>query len=206
MSILQGEPPPPTIRSIIAGISLGLLLLLAFLNLPILFKYSGAILTFLPGKLGLMQVVKPEEVIPVDMSTSPTRITFNKSGMYILYTDDYDLLVINDAVAGSGAKPWLKIETEGGVHVGVKLIDRGLAIYDTPLAKGRPVATFDITVTGAHILTHPGRPVIAYIVPDYTSGHEGWINFLIIAELVALIIIIRDIRKAINALKENRQK
>jgi len=204
MSVLQGEPPSPKFRSIFGGIALGILLLLAFLNLPILVKYTGAALTFLPGKLGLMQVVKSGEVLPVDMTTSPTAITFTKPGNYLLYTDNYDLLVINDAIAQQKEKAWFKIDTKDGESIKITLLSRAMAIYDTPLAKGRPVALFTITSPGNYIMTHPARPTFAYIVPDYTSGRENWITFLILAEVVFLFIVIRDIRGAIRSRKMNK--
>lgn len=204
MSILQGAPPPPTFRSIFAGFSLGILLLLAFFNLPVLFKYTGAVLTFIPAKLGLIQVVRSQDVMPVDITTSPTSIAFEKPGDYVLYTDNYDLLVINDAVVEAGEKAWFKIETEDAESIDVTLVSRGMAIYDTPLAKGRPVALFKITNPGTYIWTHPSRPTLAYIVPDYTSGKENWITFLIIAELVVLVIVVRDIRGFIRSRKKNK--
>jgi hypothetical protein len=202
MTTLQGDPPAPTFRSIFAGIAAGILLLLAFLKLPTLVKYAGATLAFVPGKLGLMQVVQPEEVIAVDMSTSPTQIAFTRPGNYAFFTDNYDLLVINDAVLEAEAKPWLKVEADNGESIQIHLVSRGLAFYDTVLAKGRPVATFTIETPGTYSMIHPTRPSIASIVPNYTSGHENWITFLYIAELVFLVIAVRDIRAAVRSRKE----
>jgi len=206
MSGFEGSSPSPTFRSIFGGIALALLLLLAFFNLPILVKAVGAVLAFIPGKIGLMHVVQPEEVIPIDMSTSPSPITFTKSDNYAFYTDNYDLLVINDAVVEAGSKPWLTIEADNGESIQVNLVSRGMAFYDTILAKGRPVAIFTIETPGNYLITHPTRPTIASIVPDYTSGAEGWITFLFIAELVIFIIIIRDIWAAVRSRKRKAQE
>src|SRR5512143_1149971 len=107
MSTLQGEPPSPTFRSIFGGIVIAILLFLALINLSTVLKYAGAVLGFLPSKIALIQVVKPQEVIPVDITTSPTVINFARSGSYMFYTDNYDLLVINDAVIEAGSKSWL---------------------------------------------------------------------------------------------------
>ena len=71
--------------------------------------------------------------MPVDFHLSPTSITFTKPGRYLLYTDDYDLLVVNDAIIAANSKPWLNIQSESGEPVQVGLIERGMAIYDTPL-------------------------------------------------------------------------
>ena len=206
MAGYEGGSPSPTFRSIFGGIALALLLLLAFLNLATLVKIVGAGLAFIPGKIGLMHVVQPEEVISIDMSTSPSPITFTKSGNYAFFTDNYDLLVINDAIVEAGSKPWLKIEADNGKGIQVNLISRGMAFYDTLLAKGRPVAIFTIETPGNYFITHPTRPTIANIVPDYTSGVESWITFLFIAELVIFIIIIRDIRAAVRSRKRKAQK
>jgi len=206
MAGYEGGSPSPTFRSIFGGIALALLLLLAFLNLATLVKIVGAGLAFIPGKIGLMHVVQPEEVISIDMSTSPSPITFTKSGNYAFFTDNYDLLVINDAIVEAGSKPWLKIEADNGKGIQVNLISRGMAFYDTLLAKGRPVAIFTIETPGKYFITHPTRPTIANIVPDYTSGVESWITLLFIAELVIFIIIIRDIRAAVRSRKRKAQK
>ena len=75
-------------------------------------------------------------------------------------------------------------------------------IYDTPLANGRPMVTFEITKPGEYTITHPTRPTTVYIIPDYTTGKENWINFLVVLQVVALIIIIRDIRGALRDRKK----
>jgi hypothetical protein len=201
VTILDGEPPAPTFRSIFAGIAATVLLLLAFLKLPILVKYTGAVFAFIPGKIGLMQVVQPEEVMPIDLSTSPTPITFPRRGNYAFFTDDYDLLVINDAILASGSKPWLKFDAGSGDTIQVNLVSRGMAFYDTVFAKGRPAATFTVESPGTYVMLHPTRPVIASIVPDYTSGNEKAITFVFIAEAVILILAIRDIRSALRSRK-----
>ena len=200
-----GTPPQPTFRSIFAGIAIVLLIFLGFLSLSNLVKYVGAALTFIPGKLGLIHVVSSNEVMPVDMSTSPTKLTFTKPGRYSFFTDNYDLLVINDAIIESKGKPWLKIFTESKDEIEITLIERGLAIFDTPLAKGRPAATFEITEPGMYTMNHPTRPMVAYIVPDYTTGRENWIVFLMISQIMVIVWIVRDIWASRNA-KKNSDK
>ncbi len=199
-----GTPPPPTYRSIFGGIAVVVLILLGFIFLGKIVKYVGAVLTFMPAKLGLIQVVTREELIPIDVSVSPTSFTISKAGRYSLFTDNYDLLVINDAVLAAGAKPWLKIRSVSNhdEEINITLVGRGLAIYDTPLAKGRPVAIFEIIQPGEYAITHPTRPTSAYIVPDYTTGNENLIYFFIIIQIVVLIIITRDIRGALRDRKK----
>jgi len=198
-----GNPPSPTFRSIFGGIGIVVLILLGFVFLANIVKFVGATFTFIPAKLGLIQVVKSEEVIAIDVSSSPTSITINEAGRYSLYVDNYDLLTINDAVVAGNAKPWFNIEfAKTGENLNsITLVERGLAIYDTPLAKGRPVATIDFPQPGEYIFIHPRRPATAYFLPDYTTGHESFIIFLIIVQVVALIIIIRDIWGALRSRK-----
>lgn len=199
-----GYPPAPTFRSIFAGIAAFVILLIAFLSIGSLIKFLGATLTFIPAKLGLIQVVTRQELIPVDMSAPQTSIAIKKAGRYALFTDNYDLLVINDAVVASDAKPWLKITPvdPNRTEIGVNLVKRGLAIYDTPVVKGRPVATFEITEPGEYTLTHPTRPTVAYILPDYTTGNENWIIFLMILQVIILAFIVRDIFGTIKERKK----
>src|SRR5438093_9444745 len=106
-----GNPPSPTFRSIFGGIVIAVLILIGFIYLGDVLKYAGAALTFVPAKLGLIQVATREEIMPIDFSTSPTTFTISKAGHYSFFTDDYDLLVINDAVLAAGAKPWFKIRS-----------------------------------------------------------------------------------------------
>lgn len=186
----SGLPPQPTIRAILGGIALLVILILAILNIPIIFKYIGATLTFIPSQLGLFQVVSRNEVMPVDMNSNPTSITFTKPDRYLLYTDNYDLLTVNDAIVAVNGKPWLNIQSESGEPVQVVLIERGMTIYDTPFARGRPVASFEIIHSGVYTLVHPRKPVNIYIVPDYLSGSEGKITFFICLEIVFVVLVI----------------
>lgn len=203
MTTLDGEAPAPTIRSIVAGIAAAILLLLAVFNLPMLVKGLGAVLGFLPSKIGLMQTVQPQDVITVDISLSPSLINITTPGDYFLYTNNYDLLVINDAVVEAESEPWLAIEAENQEEIPVHLISRGMTWYDTIYAKGRPVATFRIESPGAYVITHPTRYDTASIIPNYTTGHENWITFLYLAELALLVFIIWDVR---GAIRERRKK
>jgi len=199
-----GTPPPPTYRSIFGGIAVVVLLLMGFMFLGNIVKYVGATFTFIPAKLGLIQAVTRAELIPVDFSKSPTSFTIKKPGRYMLFTDNYDLLVINDAVLAANSKPWLKIRSvsNDNEEINITMIERGLTIYDTPLASGRPTVAFEITEPGEYTITHPTRPTSIYIVPDYVSGQEGLINFLILVQVVVLIVVIRDIRGAVRDRKK----
>lgn len=185
-SVTQGLPPKPTCLSIVGGILMAGTILAAFALLPSLAKWVGAALAFLPSRVGLMQVVMPSEVLKLDFSASPTAVVFARPGNYALFTSNLDLLTINDAVLTAKAKPWFRLTRENGDQVDVTLVERGLALYDTPLAQGRPVAVFSVRRAGMYTLTHPTRPDVVYIVPDYTSGREGRITTYMLLEATAL--------------------
>src|SRR3989337_2726747 len=123
-----GYPPQPIFRSILAGIFLVILMLFALLQLGIITKYIGAVFMFLPNKLGLVDIVYPQDVKTVDFSHSPTAVNFTKNGEYLLYTNNYDLLVVHDSVLGSEASPWLNALSENGEPVKIEMIERGLSL------------------------------------------------------------------------------
>lgn len=80
------------------------------------------------------------------------------------------------------------LKSEFGDPVQVSLIGRGMAIYDTPLARGRPLAGFEIVYPGIYTMAYPGRPVTIYILPDYLSGSEGRITFIVCLEIGMLLL------------------
>lgn len=187
--MIGGLPPQPTFRHMFAGITLALIMVIAFLNIPIVLKYVGTALTFLPSKLGIIKVVSKSEVMPVDIHTTPTFITFTNPGNYLIYTDNYSLLTVNDAIITTKGRPWLNIQSDSGVVIQVRLIGRGMAIYDTPLARGRPVVSFNIPEPGVYKLAHPIEPINIFIVPDYLSGKERIITFSIYLELLVTALV-----------------
>lgn len=182
-----GLPKQPSIVQIVTGIGLVILAFLAFLRLPDVVKFTGAALMYVPAKIGLIDMVMPEEVVPLPLTENPSLISISSPGQYLLYLDNHDLLVIHDAVVEGDSHPWLKIQPENHEsEVDLTLIDRGLAWYDTPFASGRPVVTFTIDQPGTYRITHPARPDTAYVAPDTITGKETQITFWVLAE-IALI-------------------
>lgn len=183
-----GLPKQPSCLSIGLGISLFFIALLAFFRIPEIVKYTGTALMFVPAKLGIIDVVMPNDVIPLSIDRSPSMLTITKPGDYFFYTSNYDLLMINDAIAGTDAKPWLNMQAvESGNAVKITMIERGLSFLDTPFAKGRPVLMFTITEPGTYRITHPTRPEdYLYLVPDVITGKEPLIVVVMIFE-IALI-------------------
>ncbi len=181
-----GLPPQPTCRHIVGGFLLFVILCGVFFALPNLVKWGGAIFTFIPSQLGLIHVVRPAEVRPVHMGDNPTALTFEEPGKFALFTQNYDLLVINDAVVAAHSKPWIRLEDAAGAELSITLVERGMSFFDTPFARGRPVALFEIKQPGTYAMYHPTRDDFAYIVPDYTFGQEGPIIFWMLVQ-VALV-------------------
>ena len=203
-----GLPKQPSFGSILLGISLFVIALLAFLRLSDVIKYAGAALMYVPAKVGLIDMVMPKEVIPLPLETNPTSVTIPSPGNYILYLNNYDLLVVHDAVVASNSKPWIRIQPENlDTDLNVTLIGRGLTWYDTPFARGRPVVAFMIDQPGTYRFIHSARPDIAYIVPDTITGKESRITFWVLAE-IALIggLTFYMIRKRTAAEREQRLK
>lgn len=201
-----GLPKPPTIGSILLGIALFIAALLAFLRLPDIIKYTGAALMYVPAKVGLIDMVMPRDVVPMSLAKNPSSVTIPSAGRYILYLNNYDLLVIHDAVVEANSKSWIKIQSENlGTELAITLIGRGLAWYDTPFAPGRPVASFTIDQPGKFQVVHPTRPDTAYFVPDTLTGKESRITFWVLAE-IALIggVVLYIVRKRAAPRRQQR--
>ena len=203
-----GLPKQPSFGSILLGITLFVIALVAFLRLPDVVKYTGAALMYVPAKLGLTDMVMPKDVIPLPLEENPSLATIPSPGRYILYLNNYDLLVVHDAVVAGNSKPWIRIQPENlDTDLNVTLIGRGLTWYDTPFARGRPVVAFKINQPGTYRFIHPARPDTAYIVPDTLTGQESRITFWVLAE-IALIggVTFYIIRKRTAAGREQRIK
>ena len=134
--------------------------------------------------------MKRTEIAEVDMSHPPTDLYFEKPGLYTVYTNDYDLLVINDELIKHKMAPWLEItEISSGTPVKVDYVERGLRIYDTPLAKGRPIHTFHIENPGAYEIGHLTKQVSIYFLPDYMTGNEDLIAMSFLSQLAILLVV-----------------
>jgi hypothetical protein len=182
-----GLPKQPTIHSILLGIIFFIIALLAFFRLPDVVKYSGAALMFVPSKLGLFDMVTPKDVIPLPLEKNPSLITIPSPGQYVMYLNNYDLLVVHDAIVASDSKPWMKLQSEDfDTQVELTLIARGLTWYDTPFARGRPVVSFTIDQPGTYQFTHPARQDTMYLVLDTVTGKESLITFWVLAEIAVI--------------------
>lgn len=179
-----GLPQQPTFRSILLGIALFIIVLVAFLKIPDVIKYTGTALMFVPSKLGLIDMIMPKDVIPLSLEENPSWVTIPSPGQYVMYLNNYDMLVVHDAIVAGDSKPWMKLQPEGlDTQVELTLIGRGLTWYDTPFARGRPVVRFTIDEPGTYQFTHPARQDYMYLVPDTMTGKEARITFWVLAEI-----------------------
>lgn len=203
-----GLPKPPTFRSILFGIVLFIIALLAFLRIADVVKYTGTALMYIPAKLGLIDMVMPKDVIPLPLAENPSMITIPSPGQYVMYLNNYDMLVVHDAIVARDSEPWMILQPEDlDTQIELTLIGRGLAWYDTPFARGRPVVTFTIDEPGTYQFTHPARKDNMYLVPDAVTGKESLITFWVLAE-IALIggVIFYIVRKRTVTRREQRVK
>jgi hypothetical protein len=182
---------PPAFRSIILGIIAFLVILMFFCNLSDVAKWMGAAFLFIPDRLGIIEQVKASEIITLTLNSNTSTINFPHAGKYSIYTNDYDLLVISDDLALKKGPSWIVIRSAGsGEVVPVTFVERGLRLYDTPFAKGRPVINFEIKYPGEYNLTHTSRKVDIYFVPDYTTEREGEILIIYIIQLAVIAYIL----------------
>jgi hypothetical protein len=203
-----GLPKQPTFGSIVLGISLVVLAFLAFLRLPDVVKFAGSALMYVPAKVGLIDMVSPQDVTPFSLAENPSLVTIDTPGRYILYLSNLDLLVVHDAVVEKGSESWIRIQPENTqTDLKLTLIERGLTWYDTPFASGRPVVSFRIDQPGRYRIIHPTRLDVAYLVPDTLTGKEARITFWVLAE-IALIggVTFYIIRKRTAPLREQRRQ
>lgn len=205
------RPGQPKISSIIFGIAVFLGILLFFRYLGEAVKIIGAPFLFLPTRLGIVEPVNSSSVVNFRLDSRQTELKFNAPGRYVLYTADLDLLEITLTLESSTAKPWLVIQNKS-THkpVNVDFVKRGLSPFDTILASGRPVFTFEIQTPGVYVLHHPARKVPVAILPDTVTGKEAvlWLAYLVqigVILLLVSILVLRNNRRRAKQLQEIRQ-
>jgi hypothetical protein len=185
---MSSEPKSPTFRAILFGIVLAIVGVMLVCSLGNVLKTVGSPFLFIPGALGLIRTVGPEDVRTIEMNTSPTDVRLMQPGLYAVYVDDVELLTITDSMINAERSPWLKVKAlDTGEQIPTTFIDRGLRVYDTPYARGRPVINFTITRPGVYELVHPRRNVAIAIVPDTTTGHETLLTLIYLVQIGLLV-------------------
>ena len=182
-------PPQPKIRSIVLGVLVVALLVVVVCSASSIVKWAGMPFLVLPRVAGLLQGVRSEEIVALPMASSPTAVTFPRPERYAVYTGDVNLLEMTAGVRASDSLPWLAVQqADSGRAIPVSFVGRGLMPYDEPRAPGRPVFTFEITEPGMYALSHPRREFAVYLVPDRTTGKEGLIAAVFLAQLALLAL------------------
>jgi disulfide bond formation protein DsbB len=177
----------PTLRNILVGILIFLVIVLIFSSLDNLVKTLGRILMIVPSQMGFYPLSSADEVVPVELKSNPTDLTFIHAGTYQIFANDYDLLSITIQIEQSQGSPWLVVRSKAdGVSIPVNFVHRGLRMYDSPYAAGRPIFSIDIPSPGVYQLNHPTRPVSIYFVPDETSAYASTILFSFVVEIALL--------------------
>ncbi len=191
MTSMSSEPRPPTFRAMVLGVVAIIIAVMLICALGDVLKIAGSPFLFIPGALGIIQTVGPEDVRTVPMADSPSIIRLMQPGLYAVYTDDADLLTITDSLITANGSPWLRVKAlDNGEKIPAILIDRGLRLYDTPYAKGRPVINFAIPRPGAYELTYPRRLSTLSIVPDYTTGKETLLDLIYLVQIALLVGVV----------------
>jgi hypothetical protein len=185
--LTEAPHQPPRYRNILIGaICFGLLLVLIW-QLSAVTKYLGHSLLYLPAQLGVIRQVTLQEVQPVQ-APGWTTITVSDPGPYHVYIDAFDILAQTDADMAGGREPWLLIQgLPSHEPLAVEYVLRGLALYDTPFAAGRPTFAVDITRPGEYRVSARSATAL-WLVPDYTTGQERRITLAITVELAVLLV------------------
>ncbi len=185
--MFQQSSRSPTLSAILIGILIFLALLVMYFFLPSLVKWIGYPFQLIPSWLGLVERVKPNEVMPVDMNDSPSMVHIDEPGGYLFYTNDLDLLTITDQLMAGSGHPWVDITcVETGEELQPQYVDRGMAFYDTPFAPGRPVYSLVFPQAGDYIFVHPQKYTVAAFTPDNLTGREGLFTTLMLLQLALI--------------------
>jgi hypothetical protein len=198
----------PRFRDILLGITAVVVCIVVLINLGAVAKFVGAGLLVIPSALGIVRRVGSEEISTYDLSRSPTLLGISQPGRYAVYAYDSDLLTVSDQLEESKAAPWITIQSQiTGQKIRVDFVGRGLRLYDTFLAKGRPVLSFVITQPGTYVVYHPAKESTISIVRDYVTGQERLITlaFLVQIGLVAVPVTVVLLRRYL-ARREVRKK
>lgn len=196
---------PSSARAIILGIIAFIILMAIICGLAEVLKFAGAPFLILPEKLGWIPDVSKADVVTISMEDSSALVDLKRTGNYVIYAKDIDILMMTEQLANSSGHPWIKItNTESGEMVEPDFVNRALIPFDSALARGRPIYQFSVTEPGTYQMTFPRRFVTLWILPDQLTGHLGVILF---ATLIQLAIIAIPVYGLINrGLRKQREK
>ncbi len=179
---------PPGLLAIIGGVVVFVVLIGLACSISTTVKLIGYGLLYVPSRLGLVDVPRPETIQRLDLVSTPVNAYFKDSGTFEVFTSNYELLSVSMQMESSTSTSWFHVaDPTTGERYPVDSIRRGLMPYDTPFAEGRPVLRFSIDTPGLYQLSFPTPPAASlYFVPDTTTGKE-WLIWLIYSGEVGLI-------------------
>jgi hypothetical protein len=198
----------PRVLSVVAGIMIFIVLLVALCLLSDVIKYVGAPFLYLPSRLGLIEVVERDQIQTLAKYSQETLLEFEEPGIQVIYTDDYDLLLASIQLEQNDGNPWINVTRfETGEKIPAEFVSRGLMPYDTPQAAGRPVIMFDVPSAGMYKIQHPSKPTDISVLPDYNTGKESILFFSYLLQIGVLVlpfvlIFYRRYRRAEEKIRE----
>lgn len=178
---------PSSARAIILGIIAFAILLSIVCGLAEVVKLVGAPFLILPEKLGWIPEVSKSDVTAIDMQMKSIQLDLDRSGGYVVYAYDYDLLLVTDELARANAKPWLKVvNVASGQQITPEYVQRALIPFDSSLARGRPIFHFTVDSSGLYNISFPQRYTIISLLPDQLTGYLGIILFSFLLQVVLI--------------------
>jgi hypothetical protein len=151
-------------------------------------------LLFVPEKLRLIDRVSPNEIHSITLYTGRIIVQRFVPGRYLVFTNNIKLFhikALTDMRAEESLPTWLTIRLADNSmrEVRITWVNRGLRLYDTPHAKGRPVLRFDVSKAGVYeiLFKIAGMAAAISIVPDRASGNESFITLLFLIEIAIVL-------------------
>ncbi len=179
----------PSIRSIVGGCLLAVLILVPLMFISSVVKWVGAPFLFLPQRLGLLPAATGAEVRSLDLSSSPNQLDLPAAGPYLVYSNNFELLDITLQLENSNATPWLRLsDPSSGASVPIDYVERGLMPYDPVFVPGRPVFRFVASRPGIYTVEHMTRDSQLAIIPDRTTGFE--MEMLLAATIQVVLVVL----------------
>lgn len=166
------DAQPPRFRTIVLGLSVGILILGSMFILGDNVKWLGWPLLYLPAQLGVVQQVTSAEAHVLPKTLGFTPLAIQHPGRYTVFANDFKMLQKTDADLVNQHRPWFEVRpAQDQPSLPVSYVQRGLSFYDSPFAAGRPIFTFSITTPSTYAILAP-RSASITVIPDYTTDRE----------------------------------
>jgi hypothetical protein len=166
----------PTCRSIALGGIAFLALMVGALRSAEIVKLIGSPLLILPERMHLIDSLHANDITRIDSNGELEMVfDFMRPGLYAIYTANTSLLLNTNARIDEGKLPTVSMSLKpmAEMRFSSNTSERGLRIFDTRFARGRPIVGFQIERPGRYVLLSPSIEATIFLVPDYTTGKEG---------------------------------